>query len=359
MSTWQLKRKSIRGETYWCAVCRVRSDGQMREWTVSLAIKGDRNKTRATRAFQEFLRSDRAVLPVSTPTQPPPVPTLSSTFASYLEDARLSIRPRTLDIYVTWLGRAVTFLGDMPLDDLTTIDINRWKAHLAASYSPSTVNIALRSLKTALRTAVTAGILTRSPMDGVRQVLIPARTFAPYITMHQFRSVVLAHTSSLRHRTAYSLAMYAGLRRAEIAHLRWQNVDRTGRVIRIESDDSFQTKSGHGRLIPLYPDLEAILEAHTPASDLYVVSGTSVPADDSALTRAWKRALTTFQTIDPTFPPITLHGLRHSFATHLAMSGVSLHVLKSILGHSDISTTMIYAHVEPTRALDLARAITL
>ena len=43
----------------------------------------------------------------------------------------------------------------------------------------------------------------------------------------------------------------------------------------------------------------------------------------------------------------TLHNLRHTFASHLAMAGVSIPVIKELLGHSDISTTMIYSHLTP------------
>ena len=54
--------------------------------------------------------------------------------------------------------------------------------------------------------------------------------------------------------------------------------------------------------------------------------------------------------------PIGWHTLRHSFASHLAMRGVPLHVVQALLGHSSITTTMRYAHVAPTilqSAIDL------
>lgn len=361
---WQLRAKLIRGDVYWFASRRISIAGRRQEQARSLGVKGPKARTRANAAFRQFLRTLREDdLPQGD--EESTAFTAWSYFESYLDVIRTSVRPKTHSSYTMWLHRAGEFWQDRAIDDLTRDDIEAWKAHLAASFSPATVNIALRTLKAALSAAELRALIPTNPMKGIKMVKSIRPTFDPFITMEQFRTVVLPLTHSRRHRVTYALAMYAGLRRSEIASLTWRQIDRKEAVIRIESTASFTTKSGHGRLVPLYPDLEALLgpsaedasSARDPTHSV-VTNSNAFPSADS-LTHAWFEALPAFQREDPSFPPITLHGLRHSFATHLAMSGVSLHVLKSILGHADISTTMIYAHVEPTRALDLARSIPL
>jgi site-specific recombinase XerD len=64
---------------------------------------------------------------------------------------------------------------------------------------------------------------------------------------------------------------------------------------------------------------------------------------DTELTREFKRVVA-----QPSgLPDFTLHTLRHTFASHLAMRGVSIYKVSQWLGHKSVNTTMIYAHLAP------------
>ena len=164
---------------------------------------------------------------------------------------------------------------------------------------------------------------------------------------------------------AWLLAMLCGLRRGELAGLRWSDVDLTAGVLHIRNQR--QRISGKGvidcppksaagrRDIPLPADLGRLLAlvmrrqaaqaAACGVSAVYVVSYTdNRPIDPHALNAALSRDLAAAG-----LPPINLHGLRHSMATAAVAAGVPIKVLQTLLGHASYTTTAdIYAHVLPT-----------
>lgn len=239
------------------------------------------------------------------------------------------------------------------------------------------MNVALRNLRAVFNDAVRKGLFSETPMRATKMLTVPKKTFPPYITMRQFKTVVLAIVTDQRHHVAFSLAMLAGLRRREIAHLRWDQIDFDAGIISIESRDDFQTKSGRGRVLPLYSSLREELmklRAQQQAEDdrrsmrkarntkpelkrEYVLQARLRIPDGISLNEAWTTYIDRFTEADPSFPRITLHGLRHSFATWLASeAGLNLRALQALLGHAHIETTMVYAHIQPQLAVEAAKA---
>lgn len=318
----------------------------------SLKLKGKKNRRRAEDALRdlELVISARA-MPASG------AMTVQDYVAEFLEDIKYSIRPKTLLVYRSSLGQFVARFAQHRLCDLTPRDVEVWKAELSTRYNPNSVDIALRCLRSALNVAIKKGLLDRSPMLAVRFAQVPKRTFPPFITITQFKSVVLEVVTDQRHRVASSLGMFAGLRLQEVSHLWWDQIDFERGLIRIESREDFQTKSGNGRTLPFYTTLREELPKLPCRGDYVLRANFFVPCG-SALTHAWTHYRPKFVAADPTFPPITFHGLRHSLATWLARdAGINLRVLQSLLGHAAISTSMIYAHVQPQMAVEAAKKI--
>lgn len=149
-------------------------------------------------------------------------------------------------------------------------------------------------------------------------------------------------------------AFHTGLRLNELTNLRWKNVDFAKRVVTI-GDEDFITKSRKQRFIPLnqkaYKVLEEMLLFRNKKNELKRI----IPIGSSFVfskhngkiyggdyySRIFKKACRSAKMDES----IHFHTLRHSFASHLAQKGVSLYIIKELLGHSSIQTTEIYAHL--------------
>ena len=168
-------------------------------------------------------------------------------------------------------------------------------------------------------------------------------------------------------RIACSLAIYAGLRRGEVAALTWHAIDFDREVIVIDRSWSGPTKSGKPRVVPLAGELAALLKrwrlqtGGTPrdlvvrVERVHVVDGARKTkleglTEDVLLAKLTRRACRTAG-----IEQITFHQLRHTFATMVA-ERMPLPAVKELLGHADITTTARYAHADSATAARDPRA---
>jgi integrase len=132
-----------------------------------------------------------------------------------------------------------------------------------------------------------------------------------------------------------------GLRKSELINLNWKDIDFRRKYITIESKEDWRTKTGNTREIPVGDDLMEILNKLPRTSD-YVFINSNGRKYGFHLTERVKRLAKNIGIAD-----MTVHALRHTFISHLVMNGVDLVSVKELAGHSDIKTTMRYAHLAP------------
>ncbi|MGO9771703.1 MAG: site-specific integrase [Roseiarcus sp.] len=144
----------------------------------------------------------------------------------------------------------------------------------------------------------------------------------------------------VRNRAALTTAYAAGLRAAEAARLKVADIDSGRGVIRVEHG-----KGGKDRYVMLSRQLLSILRSYwrlaRPTIWLFPGRDASRPIDPQALHVACKMACEAAGLNKP----ITVHTLRHSFATHLLEAGTDIRIIQALLGHSNLSTTAHYTHV--------------
>jgi site-specific recombinase XerD len=145
-----------------------------------------------------------------------------------------------------------------------------------------------------------------------------------------------------------SLGYGAGLRAGEVVRLKVKDIDRAQRIIRVE-----QSKGRKDRNVMLSPAMIALLrqwwkarrgfDATTPVQERWLFPGRKPgkPMTTRQLSRLFH------QTADAAGirKAVTLHALRHSFATHLLERGTDIRIIQALLGHDKLDTTARYTRV--------------
>jgi integron integrase len=299
-----------------------------------------------------------------------------------LDCVRLAIRsrnlsPRTEEAYVGWARKYILFHGKRHPADMGEAEITRFLSNLACErrISASTQNQALSALLFLYREVLHKDL---DWLQGIVRAKRPTR--APVVLTRSEVEALLANLKGVPWLMA-SLLYGAGLRLMECCRLRVKDVDLARRAITIREGKGLKDR------ITLLPDklreslathLEQVQQQHR--DDLRLGHGsvelpgaiarkyTNAPRDwswqwvfpttriyldrttgalrrhhlhESVLQRAVKRAVRKAGIAKSA----SCHTLRHSFATHLLEAGYDLRTIQELLGHSDVSTTMIYTHV--------------
>jgi integrase len=160
--------------------------------------------------------------------------------------------------------------------------------------------------------------------------------------------ILLSHARGVI-REMVLMALRTGMRQGELKGLQWSSIDWDNRVVFIKHSRCDREKiigapkNNRIRSIPLDPDLYEILYRRRSGTGYVFTNGSKKPLNHSWLSyhldKLCKQA---------GLRRITWHVLRHTFASHLAMKGVPLNTVQTLLGHSTIIMTMRYAHVAPS-----------
>jgi integrase/recombinase XerD len=155
--------------------------------------------------------------------------------------------------------------------------------------------------------------------------------------------------SWLKHRAALTTAYAAGLRVSEVVNLKVTDIDSSRMLIRVE-----QGKGGKDRYVMLSPQLLQILRAYwrlaRPGRWLFPGRAAGEPVSVATLQEACRAAVRRIALSKP----VTVHTLRHSFATHLLEAGTDIRIIQVLLGHARLSTTARYTQVATTLIADTA-----
>lgn len=159
------------------------------------------------------------------------------------------------------------------------------------------------------------------------------------LSKDEVKRILEAHIN-IKHRTMLSLIYSCGLRRNELLKLRPTDIDSKRNLITIR-----QSKGRKDRIVPLSEKILIMLRTYYAAAkpEVWLFEGQTKgqPYDERSLASVLKQAVQK----SGISKPVTLHWLRHSYATHLLEAGTDLRYIQELLGHSSSKTTEIYTHV--------------
>lgn len=234
------------------------------------------------------------------------------------------------------------------LRTLTGEDVAELRATLSKTLSPKSVSNVCGTLSKMMSCAVAWGYRDENPAKGASSP--PRKTSREIKFWTQVEvEVALADTEDRPvHRATIALGCLAGLRAGEMCGLDWSAVNLEAGKIRVAQQYSsgrvMLPKHDKVRVVPIPGRLVGILRRlpRRLHSDHVITNDAGERRSPQDL---WLRIQ---QVIRRTgVPRISVHGLRHTYASHLVMRGVPLLAVKEYLGHSSMHTTMRYAHLQP------------
>jgi integrase len=183
-----------------------------------------------------------------------------------------------------------------------------------------------------------------------------------YITEEQFLTFEEAErivsAAAPEWRTFIITALKTGLRVGELLALKWEDVDLVAGQLVVRRTlwhgQEGPPKGGRNRKVPLSNEAVAVLKAHRHLKGAYVFC----EADGRRLTHSRVKDVVPSACRKAQLAKrLTTHGLRHTFASHLVMRGVSLIAVKELLGHESIEMTLRYSHLSPDVKRDAVKLL--
>lgn len=253
-----------------------------------------------------------------------------------LEDLRVrNYSPRTQKTYIDAVAKFAQHYGKPP-DQLQQEDVRRYQVHLVdeKGVSWSAFNQAVCALRFFYRTTLSRDWTVKH----IPFAKLPRKL--PVVLSRDEVRQLLEKVANIKHLGMLMLAYSCGLRVSEVAKLRTADIDSDRMVIHVR-----EGKGRKDRIVPLSPLVLEILREYwreaQPRDYLFPGKFADRPITISTIQKVVGRAAATAGIKKR----VSMHCLRHSFATHHLEAGTDLRTVQMLMGHSSMKTTSRYLHV--------------
>lgn len=242
----------------------------------------------------------------------------------------------TIGTYIESLRVFLKYYHFKKIDEIDNTDLINFNTHyiLEQGLSPSFQNQIINAVKLFFRS------IENKKLD-VEMIYRPRREkVLPNVLSKEEVKHILNSLNNIKHKTMLSLIYSCGLRCGELLKLKPGDIDSKRKLILVK-----QAKGKKDRIVPLSNKILEMLRqywlVHEPKNFLFEGQKAGEMYDVRSLQQVLKQAVYKAGIKKP----VTLHWLRHSYATHLLENGTDLRYIQEILGHSRSTTTEIYTHV--------------
>ncbi len=255
-------------------------------------------------------------------------------FRIYLNTKRYS--PNTVKTYTESLQTFFAYFNDREIKTIDNNDVilfyNNYvlEKNLSASFQNQVVNAVKLYFRTIRETAINIDKIYRAKTE---------KRLPNVLSKEEIKKILNAH-SNIKHKTMLSMIYSCGLRRSELLNLKPSDIDSKRNLVIIR-----QSKGRKDRIAPLSTNILLLLrdyyKVYKPKVWLFEGNIEGENYSEKSLQSVLHQALTKTNIKKA----VTLHWLRHSYATHLLEAGTDLRYIQEILGHKSSKTTEIYTHV--------------
>jgi len=261
-----------------------------------------------------------------------PRSTFSELASLYIDWAKTN--HRGFDSTRSRVNQLLETFGNVQLKEITPLEVDTYIRSRALTRKPATVNREVEILRHMFRKAMEWEKATENPVQHVRPLRVNNRRLR-FLSVEEVNRLLEVADLSLY--PILIVALNTGMRRGELFKLRWKDLDFKTGFLRVAD-----SKNGEPRQIPMNDLLVQTLKQIPRRLDsVYVFPGkTGNGLVD--IRKRFSRALSEAEIEDFKF-----HDLRHTFASHLVMSGADLTTIKELLGHKSIEMTLRYSHLAP------------
>ena len=276
--------------------------------------------------------------------------TLSQFKQEYISYLTPTKSPKYISSINYSFNQFISFAGDI---ELTKADHRLIDKFIISSYSKTQrgAHLFYRTLKAAFNKAIEWKYIESNSFTKVKFPKL-SKSFPVFISEDELL-IILTNTPYQHLKDIFTVGFYTGLRLGELINMQWSWIDFFQNQITVKCTDNFLTKNKKERIVPICDKIKSILvsrfnlDVHQPNEVVFFrLKGRRLHQE--TISKQFKDAVRKSNVNEK----IHFHSLRHSFASLLAQKGVSLYIVKELLGHEDLATTQIYSHLQQQNLRD-------